>query len=97
MHVLQIEHAISDFGTWKMAFDRVGGRRQHSGVRGHRILRPTDDPNYVVIDLEFDGASEAEAFLAFLEREVWRSPEAAPALVGDPQSRIVERVESKEY
>ncbi len=97
MYVLQIEHPIRDFDTWKVAFDRVDGRRQQSGVRRHRVLQPTDDPNYVMIDLEFDSASEAKAFLAFLQRNVWSSQEAAPALMGDPQTRIIEVVESKDY
>jgi hypothetical protein len=97
MHVLQIEHPIRDFDTWKGAFDRVHGRRQQSGVRRHRLLQPTDNPNYVIIDLEFDSANEAEAFLDFLQRNVWSSQEAAPALMGDPQTRIVEVVEAEEY
>jgi hypothetical protein len=97
MHVLQIEHPIRDFDTWKMAFDRLHGRRQQSGARGYRVLQPADDPNYVMIDLEFDSASEAEAFLAFLQRDVWPSRDAAPALMGDPQTRIVEVVEVREY
>jgi hypothetical protein len=55
-----------------------------------------DDPNYVMIDLDFDSPSKAEAFLATM-REVWRMPAAAPALAGSPQARIVEVAESKEY
>jgi len=66
-------------------------------VRRHQVLRPTEDPNYVVIDLEFEGSSEAESFLGWLRREVWSSREAAPALMGEPQTRIVEAVEVKEY
>ena len=97
MHILQIEHRIKDLDTWKGAFDRFSGLRQQSGVRRHRVLQPTDDPNYVIIDLEFDNPSEAEAFLAALQRNVWSSREAAPALIGDPQTRIVEAVEVKEY
>ena len=96
MHVLRIEHHIRDFDTWKAAFDRDPARRQQSGVRRYRICRPVDDPSYVMIDLDFDSASEAEAFLAAM-REVWRSPQAAPALSGSPQARVVEAVESKEY
>jgi hypothetical protein len=65
-------------------------------VRRYRILRPIDDPNYVMIDLDFDSSSAAEAALAAL-RELWRSPAAAPALSGSPQTRIVEMIESKEY
>jgi quinol monooxygenase YgiN len=97
MHHLQIEHPISDFGTWKGAFDSFADFRQQSGVRRYRVLQPTDDPNYVIIELEFDSSSEAEAFLAALRRNVWSSREAAPALGGEPQTRIVEVVEAKEY
>ena len=97
MHHLQIEHPISDFDTWKRAFDGFADFRQQSGVRLYRVLRPTDDPNYVIIELEFDSSSEAEAFLAALRRNVWSSREAAPALRGELQTRIVEAVEVKEY
>ncbi len=97
MHVLQIEHPIRDFDTWKAAFDRFSDKRQQSGVRHHQVLRPTDDPNYVIIELGFDGPSEAESFLGWLQRDVWSSQETAPALRGDPQTRIVEAVEVKEY
>jgi len=95
MHVLQIEHPIRDFDTWKAAFDRFSDKRRHSGVRRHEIFQPTDDPNYVVLDLEFE--SEAEAYLGWLRREVWSSREASPALAGGPQTRIVTVMESQEY
>ncbi len=97
MHILRIEHQIRDFDTWKRAFENDPVGRERSGVRHHRVLRPIDDPNYVIIDLEFDSSSEAEAFLAALRRDVWGSRRAAPALIGSPQARIVEAVESKEY
>jgi len=66
-------------------------------VRRYRVGQPTDDQNYVIIDLEFDSECEAESFLAWLRSDVWPSREAAPALIGDPQTRIVEAVESKVY
>ena len=97
MHILRIEHKINDFDAWKAAFERDPIGRQQSGVRRHRVFRPVDDPNYVMLDLEFESASEAEAFREALERDVWRSRQAAPALVGGPQTRIVEAVENKEY
>ncbi len=49
-----------------------------------------------MIDLDFDSPSQAEAFRAAM-REVWQSPQAAPALLGSPQARIVEVVESTQY
>jgi hypothetical protein len=92
MHVLRIEHPVPDYDAWKAAFDADPIGRERSGVRRYRVLRPTDDPNYVMIDLEFDGAREAEAVDAAL-RELWGRVD----VMHSPQARIVEVVEGKEY
>lgn len=97
MLILQIEHRIFDFDMWKRAFDGDPLDRKGSGVRRHRIARPIDNPNYVVLDLGFDSVSEAEAFLEGLHEKVWRSREASPALASPPQTRIVEELEVDEY
>jgi hypothetical protein len=94
--VLQIEHAISDFEVWKDAFDSDPLRREQSGVRSYRVYRPLDDARYVKIDLEFDTPGEAEAFHAKLQG-LWGSGRAAPALVGNPQARLVEVVQAEEF
>jgi len=90
---VRIEHQIHDFDAWKAAFDRDPAGRERSGVRRYRISRPLDDPAYVMIDLDFDSLDAAEAFLVTM-RGVWQSPQAALALLGSPQTRIVEEVES---
>ena len=89
MATLHIEHAIADFALWKTAFDRFADARERAGVRRHRIMHPVDDPKYVVIELDFDTADEAERFLDFLRTRVWPSPENAPALVGAPHARVL--------
>jgi hypothetical protein len=94
MPSLRIEHPVTDFDAWKTSFDHDPVGRQQSGVRRYHILRAIDDPNYVMIDLEFDTRSEAEALLAAL-RVVWRRVQGS--LMSNPQARIVETVESKEY
>lgn len=94
--MLQFEHAIKDFSLWKAAFDRDPIDRRRLGVRRHRVYRPVDDPNYVVGELEFETAAQAEACRAALH-ELWRSREAAPALSGAPKLRIVESVEERQY
>jgi hypothetical protein len=96
MFTLHIEHPIRNFDIWKAAFERDPIGRERSGVRHHRIMQPIDDPNYVMIDLDFATVQEAEAVLAAL-RQVWQSPAAAPALGGSPQTRIVEVMESTSY
>ena len=96
MATLQLEHQISDFQTWKRAFDADPGQRAARGVRAHRVGRPLGERNYVVVELDFDSAERAQAFRAVLD-EIWSSAEAAPALVGTPQVRIVETVENETY
>ena len=90
MATLRIEHPITDFGTWKAAFDGFAEAREKSGVRGHRILRPVDDAQYVVVDLDFRTVGEAARFLDFLQTRVWSSSQHAPALAGTPRTRILE-------
>jgi hypothetical protein len=90
MPTLHIEHAIVDFDMWQAAFDRFAEMRTRSGVLGHRIQRPVDDPKYVVIDLDFGTAEEAEQFLGFLRQKVWSVRENAPALAGPVQTKILE-------
>lgn len=92
MPILHIEHPITDFDTWVTAFDRFSDVRRNAGVRNHRILRPVDDPRFVVVQFEFDTDAEAAAFREFLQSVVWAVPENAPALAGEPRA-VVLRVE----
>jgi hypothetical protein len=94
--ILQIEHPVRDFETWKAAFDSDPARREAGGVRRYEIYRPVDDPNFIAVDLVFDSRGEAEAFKVGLEA-LWRSPQAAQALGGTPRARIVDKVEVKRY
>ena len=89
MNTLRIEHPITDYSTWKQAFDRFADMREASGVRSHTIRRPVDDPQYVIADLDFDSIGEASAFLEKLRTRVWANPENSPALAGDPTTRIL--------
>ena len=94
MPILRIEHQVPDFAGWKQAFDSDPAGRERSGVRRYSILRAVDDPNYVLIDLEFDTNGEAEALLTAM-RAVWRRVEGQ--VMWSPQARIIETVETKEY
>lgn len=101
MFTLKIEHAIRDFETWKAAFERDPAGRRQGGVRRYRVFRPTDDPRYVMIDLDFDGPAEAEAFLASL-RNVWSRSDLSPGLAREggavaPRARIVAEVDKGDY
>ena len=90
MFTLSIEHAISDFPTWKQAFDRFAEAREKAGVRSHRIRRPVGDSHYLIIELEFDDPENADNFRQFLDSVVWANRDASPALIGAPTTRILE-------
>lgn len=90
MATLHIEHPITDYDTWRTAFDGLADVRRRAGVVGGRVERPVDDPCYIFVALDFDTADHASAFLHFLETQVWASPAAAPALDGRPRTAIVD-------
>jgi hypothetical protein len=89
MPTLHIEHPITDFEAWSAAFNRFADARRQAGVRSHRVQRPVQDPNYVLVDLEFDTTEAAEVFLGFLTTTVWATPNNSPALAGTPLTRIL--------
>ena len=91
MPILRIEHAVPDFGKWKRVFDSDPADRKGSGVRRYQILRAHDNPNDVLIDLEFDSLGQAEAFARTMER-LWSGPGKAVML--GPRARIFDRVEA---
>lgn len=92
--MLRIEHPVPSYEGWKQAFDSDPVGREKSGVRRYQILRPIDNPNYVIIDLEFDTAVQAEALLNAM-RVVWGRVEGT--IMMNPQAQIVEAVETKAY
>lgn len=94
MYILHIEHPVPSFEGWKAAFDSDPVGRQKSGVRRYFVSRAVDNPNHVVIDLEFDTLGQAEALLSAM-RVVWGRVEGT--IMTNPQARIVEVVETKEY
>ncbi len=92
MHVLRVEHSVSDYGDWKKAFDMDPIGRKDLGVLRYRILRAADDPNYVMIDLEFDKAGDADRMHDAL-RELWGRVD----VMRDPRARTAELLDSEEY
>ena len=93
MTTLRIEHAITDYGVWRTAFDRFAQVRADAGVRRHAIRHPVDDPHCLMLDLELDSTDAAERFARFLEGSVWSSPTSAPALAGVPRTRVLDLVD----
>ena len=93
MVILQIEHQVPNFEGWKKAFENDPVDRKKAGVRRYKILQQADDPNYVVIDLEFDHLKNAEDMLVALQN-LWKKVEGKIILA--PKIRILNLITSKE-
>lgn len=93
MPTLRIQHSVPAFDAWKRAFDGDPVDRRGGGVRRYRIRRSIPDPNFVMIDLEFDTVEQAEAFLQKLRR-LWDG--SGKSVMLNPAAWIVETVESIE-
>ncbi|MCX7890433.1 MAG: hypothetical protein N2422_12025 [Rhodobacteraceae bacterium] len=86
---LHVEHPISDFPTWKAAFDRFAAKRREMGVTAQRIHQPQGNAAYVLLQLDFPSVGQAQAFAAFLREQVWKRAEASPALAGTPRAEVL--------
>ena len=94
MTILQIEHQVPNYDGWKKAFDSDPIDRKKSGVIRYRIYRLAEDPNYVVIDLEFDNPNNAQMALVAL-KNLWSKVEGT--IMVSPKTRILEVVDFNEY
>ena len=93
MIVLQIEHSVPDYDVWKKVFDSDPMGRKQSGVIQYKIFRQTDNPNYVVVELQMNSLDEAKNLLARLQ-QLWKQIEGT--VITGPKGRIIEMVEGKD-
>jgi hypothetical protein len=91
MYVVHIEHTVLDFDNWKGAFDSDPVGRAQAGVRRYRVVRAADDPDLVMIDLEFDSEAEADKMVVSLHA-LWSRIEGV--LITGPQARVFDVVET---
>ncbi len=70
MAMIVIQHPIKDFQAWKQAFDNDPLGRAKHGVMRHAIYRAADDPDLVIVNLEFATREQADRFLPML-RQMW--------------------------
>lgn len=91
MALLRIQHTVTDYDAWKRIFDADPADRKGNGVRWYRVHRGTDEPQLVMVDLDFDTAEEATAMLARL-RGVWDGP--GRDVMSGVQASVFDTVES---
>jgi hypothetical protein len=89
MSILLIEYRVEDFSSWKAVFDQDPmGRRTH-GVTHHRIYRDSDDPDHLMLSLEFPSDDDAKRFR--------RALEPVRDMSGAAGSWVLQELEEKTY
>jgi len=63
MTSLFVRHKVSDFETWKKAFDEFVETRKSSGEKSYQIFRPAEDPNNLFLVFEWDNVENAHKFM----------------------------------
>jgi hypothetical protein len=93
--IILVQHRVRDFANWKLVFDEQGSiiRIRH-GVTRHWLYRSLDDPNDVVVSVEFPAEEAARSFLAdpALKEEMEQA-----GVQGQPTVIFCEEVEAVSY
>lgn len=93
--ILLVQHRVGEFSTWKPVFDEYGSiiRIRHGATR-HWLYRSLDEPNEVVVAIEFPAEERARSFVAdpSLKEEMGRA-----GVQGQPTVTFCEEVEAVSY
>jgi hypothetical protein len=84
-----IKHKVADYARWKPLFDADGANRQAGGSRGGQLFRSADDPNEVIILLEWDLERDHQ----FRQREGLQAKMQEAGVLGPPGFSFLEEIE----
>ena len=62
MPYILVRHTVEDYAKWKLLFDEHGAVREAGGSRGAQVLRSDENPNDIVILMEWDSLERAREF-----------------------------------
>ena len=62
MPYMLIRHKVMDYAKWKPIYDQHATTRKAKGSKGAHLFRNTDNPNELVILIEWDNLSNARSF-----------------------------------
>lgn len=62
MPVVLVRHKVKDYARWRPLYDEDGSARKAAGCKGTQVFRSADDPNEVMLLLEWDDLAKARQF-----------------------------------
>jgi heme-degrading monooxygenase HmoA len=62
MPYILVRHKVQDYAKWKTVYDEHGATRKARGSKGARLFRNADNPDEVVVLVEWDNIEKARQF-----------------------------------
>lgn len=87
MPYLLVIHKVEDYAKWKSGFDDGVALREATDSKGGYIFRSADDPNEVVVLLEYDDLEKARQHA---QSEELRERMQQSGVVGKPEVYFLE-------
>mgnify|MGYP000571893590 CR=1 FL=1 len=83
-------HRVEDYAKWKSGFDEHVSIRQAASSKGGYVFRNIDDPNEILVLLEYD---DLEKFRQFMQSEELREAMQRAGIVDQPDIYFLEEAD----
>ena len=90
MAYLIVHHQLEDYEKWKPVFDGHITARREYGSKGAQVLRSAQDPNEVMVIIEWESVEDARAFA---DSPGLREAMQRAGIVGRPDLYFFEEIE----
>ena len=94
MTVLAVRHTVADYATWKTGYDNHGASRKAHGATHDQVLQSVEDPNNLLVLIEFGSTAEAKAFA---NDPSLKEAMSTAGVIGAPDISIRDRTDEATY
>jgi quinol monooxygenase YgiN len=94
MAVLAVRHTVADYAGWKAGYDNHGPSRKEHGAIRDQVLQSVDDPNDLLVLVEFGSLAAAKAFA---NDPSLKEAMSAAGLIGAPDISFRDRTDEASY
>ena len=94
MTVLAVRHTVADYATWKTGYDNHGASRKEHGAIRDQVLQSVEDPNNLLVLIEFESTADAKAFA---NDPSLKEAMSTAGVIGAPDISLRERTDEATY
>ena len=89
-----MQQPAADYATWKAGYDHHGASRKEHGAIRDQVLQSADDPNNLLVLIEFGSMADAQAFAS---APSLKQAMSAAGVIGAPDISFRERTDEVIY